>query len=111
MLDGALTHTGSVGIDTTVDAATEAARVCALNQLSIVKFALGTLDRVRQIVILNGFVNGYDGFSESAKVINGASDLYHEVFGEGGQHTRTAVSVNGLPLNATVEIQTTLAFE
>ena len=111
LLDNKITHSGKVGRDISLNNAIEAARICALNQLAIIKLALGTLDCVNQIIILNGFVNGVDSFSDSPKVINGASDLYQRVFGDIGKHARTAVSVNGLPLNAAVEIQTTLSFD
>jgi len=82
----------------------KAARQCALNTLANIRAALGTLDNVARIVSVNGFVNGIDDFSESAKVINGASELFGEIFGEAGKHSRAAVSVNGLPLNASAEI-------
>lgn len=110
-LDGKLTHFGQVGKELTISSAKEAAKVCALNQLAIIKYALGTLDRVNQIIIVNGFVNAIDGFAESPQVINGASDFYLCIFGENGKHARTAVSVNGLPMNAPVEIQTVLTFD
>ena len=110
LIDGSLTHIGQVGKDLTLNSAKEAAKICALNQLAIVKYALGSLDRVNQIIIVNGFVNAIDGFAESPQVINGASDFYLRIFGENGKHARTAVSVNGLPMNAPVEIQTVLTF-
>ena len=111
LLDKKITHLGKVGMDISLKNAIAAARICALNQLAIIQLALGSLDYVNQIIILNGFVNGVDGFPDSPKVINGASDLYQKVFGDIGKHARTAVSVNGLPLNAAVEIQTTLSFD
>ncbi|MDR3228213.1 MAG: RidA family protein [Puniceicoccales bacterium] len=81
-----------------------AARLCALNVLANIKAALGTLDAVAHIVSVTGFVNGVDDFADSPKVLNGASELFAEVFGELGKHSRAAVSVNGLPLRASVEI-------
>jgi enamine deaminase RidA (YjgF/YER057c/UK114 family) len=106
--DGALTHRGAVGREQTVAAAREAARVCTLNALAAIKGVLGSLDRVGQFLLLTGYVQGAEGFSDSPAVINGASDLLVEVFGEAGRHARAAVSVNGLPGNATVELQITL---
>lgn len=81
-----------------------AARLCALNTLANIKAALGTLDKVARVVSVGGFVNGVDAFSDSPKIINGASELFLAVFGDAGRHSRTAVSVNGLPLDASVEI-------
>jgi enamine deaminase RidA (YjgF/YER057c/UK114 family) len=81
-----------------------AARQCALNTLANIKEALGTLDAVVRIVSVSGYVNGVAGFAASPQVINGASELFTAVFGDAGKHSRTAVSVNGLPLDASVEI-------
>lgn len=103
--DGQLTHTGAVGDKQDVEAGYEAAKVCALNALATVKLAAGSLERIRQIVFVNGFVNAVPGFTQSPQVINGASDLFAEVLGEAGKHARAAVSVAGLPLDSTVEIQ------
>jgi len=103
--DGKMTHVGQVGAAQTVEAAVEGARVCALNLLTNIRAATGTLDAVKRIVTLGGFVNAVAGFSESPKVINGASDLLLQVFGEAGLHTRAAVAVAGLPRDSTVEIQ------
>ena len=106
--DGSLTHKGAVGREQTVEAAYDAARVCALNALAAIKMATGSLDQVRQILLVSGFVNGVSGFPDSPRVINGASDLFAQVFGEAGKHARAAVAVAGLPLDATVEIQVTV---
>jgi enamine deaminase RidA (YjgF/YER057c/UK114 family) len=81
-----------------------AARLAALNALANIKAALGALENVSRVVSLTGFVNGVDGFPDSPKVVNGASELLLAVFGEAGKHSRAAVSVNGLPLGASVEI-------
>ena len=70
---------------------------------------MGDLNQVKQVVQLNGFVNAIPGFSESPEIINGASDLIVEVFGERGRHTRAAVAVTGLPKDSTVEIQAIIA--
>ena len=105
MKDGAMTHTGAVGRGQTVETAQAAAQVCALNTLANLKAALGTLDRVKRVVLVNGFVNAVDGFADSPAVINGASDLFVRVFGDAGRHARAAVAVNGLPKDSTTEIQ------
>ena len=106
MEDGELRYTGAVGGDRTLEEGYAAARLCALNQLSILKDALGgDLSRARRVVSLTGFVWGVAGFPEPQKVVNGASDLMVEVFGEAGKHSRAAVTVAGLPAASTVEIQ------
>ncbi|WOO43328.1 RidA family protein [Rubellicoccus peritrichatus] len=105
MIEGKMSHTGATGEAHTVNSAYEAARVCALNSLALLKEAAGDLDRIKRIVSVSGFVNAVPGFTESPQVINGASDLFADVFGEAGKHARAAVAVGGLPLNSTVEIQ------
>ena len=86
----------------------EAAKLCVLNALANAKVALGSLDQVVRVVMVNGFVNGVDGFSDSPKVLNGASEFLLQVFGDAGKHARAAVSVNGLPLGVSVEVQLVL---
>jgi len=105
MVDGQMTHTGQVGKTQTLASGAEAAQVCALNALANIKAAVGSLDQVARIVFVSGFVNAVDGFEDSPAVINGASDLFVNVFGEAGKHARAAVAVNGLPKGSTVEIQ------
>lgn len=105
MIDGQMTHTGQVGKEQTVQTAQKAAEICALNALANIKAAVGSLDRVARIVMVNGFVNAVDGFADSPAVINGASDLLVRVFGEAGKHARAAVAVNGLPKGSTTEVQ------
>ena len=100
--------TGVVGQDRTVDEAYAAARRCALTQLAVLRQTLGSLDRIKQIVSVNGYVNTLSGFADSPKVINGASDLLVELFGESGRHVRAAVGVAALPRNAMVELQMTV---
>lgn len=109
MIDGQMTHTGKVGETHTVQTGYEAAKVCALNALAIIKEALGSLDNVDQFISVSGFVNAVAGFSESPAVINGASDLFGSVFGEAGKHARVAMAVAGLPRDSTVEVQVTVA--
>jgi enamine deaminase RidA (YjgF/YER057c/UK114 family) len=103
--DGAMTHTGQVGREQTVQTGYESARVCVLNTLANIKAATGSLDRVARVVMVNGFVNAISGFADSPAVINGASDLLVEIFGDAGKHARAAVAVAGLPKNSTTEVQ------
>jgi enamine deaminase RidA (YjgF/YER057c/UK114 family) len=99
---------GTIGIDRTIDEAYAAARACALTQLAVLAHHLGSLDAVKSIVSVNGYVNAVPGFADSPKVINGASDLLLEVFGDAGRHVRAAVGVSALPRNALVEVQMTV---
>jgi enamine deaminase RidA (YjgF/YER057c/UK114 family) len=103
--NGQMTHTGQVGSEQTVATGYESARVCALNTLANIKVAAGSLEAVHRIVFVSGFVNAVRGFPDSPAVINGASDLFVQIFGEAGRHARAAVAVAGLPRNATTEIQ------
>jgi enamine deaminase RidA (YjgF/YER057c/UK114 family) len=96
---------GTVGVNRTLEEAHAAARACALTQLAVLRQHLGSLDTVAQIVSVNGYVNAVPGFADSPKVINGASDLLIEIFGEAGRHTRAAIGVSSLPKNALVELQ------
>jgi enamine deaminase RidA (YjgF/YER057c/UK114 family) len=100
--------TGVLGQDRTIEEGYIAAQRCALTQLAVLKQTLGSLDRIRQIVSVNGYVNTISGFSDSPRVINGASDLLVEVFGESGRHVRAALGVAALPRNAMVELQMTV---
>lgn len=105
VFNGQQTHVGQVGKEQTVETAKKAAEICVLNTLANIKAAVGSLDRVARIVMVNGFVNAVDGFADSPSVINGASDLLVKVFGDAGKHARAAVAVNGLPRGTTVEVQ------
>ena len=105
MLEGKMTHAGQVGKEQTVDTAKKSAAICALNTLANIKAAVGSLDNVARVVFVSGFVNAVDGFTDSPAVINGASDLFVQVFGEAGKHARAAVAVNGLPRGSTTEVQ------
>jgi enamine deaminase RidA (YjgF/YER057c/UK114 family) len=95
---------GRVGDGLSLEDGIGAARVCALNLLAQASAALGSLDRVAQLVRLTGFVNAGPDFTDHPKVVNGASDLMVDVLGDKGRHTRAAVGVSGLPLGAAVEI-------
>jgi len=101
--------TGSLGADVSVEAGQAAARLCALNILAQAKAALGDLDRIAQVLRLTGFVNATAAFADHPKVVNGASDLMVEVLGDKGRHTRAAVGVPSLPLNAAVEVDAIIA--
>lgn len=102
------TIAGTAGADRTVERAYGAARACALTQLAILRAHLGSLDRIRQIVSVNGYVNAVPNFPSSPQCINGASDLLVEIFGESGRHVRAAIGVSALPRNALVELQMTV---
>jgi len=103
--NGEMTHVGQVGAEQTVEAGYESAKICALNTIANLKAAVGSLAKIKRLVFVGGYVNAVSGFSDSPLVINGASDLFIEVFGEPGRHARAAVAVAGLPKNSTVEIQ------
>ncbi len=91
-----------------VPAAAEAARLCAINLLAQARLALGSLERIRRVVKLTGFVNSAAGFGDQPKVVNGASDLFVAVLGDAGRHARSAVGVSGLPFGALVEVEAIL---
>lgn len=103
--NGELLFRGKVGAELTIEQGYEAARLCALNLLACVQAATGSLDAVRQVVSVNGYVNCVPGFPDPPKVINGASDLLVALYGDAGRHVRAAVGVAGLPQNAAVEVQ------
>ena len=102
---GVLRFGGHLGGNLNVEDGRQAARLCALNGLAAVKQELGTLDRVRRIVKLTGFVASAAGFTDKPKVVDGASVFLAELFGERGQHARAAVGVNELPLGSAVELE------
>jgi enamine deaminase RidA (YjgF/YER057c/UK114 family) len=97
--------TGTAGAGSTIDDGYAAARACALMQLAVLKRDLGSLDRVAEVLTVNGYVNASPGFGDSPAVINGASDLLVEVFGDAGRHVRAALGVSALPKNSLVELQ------
>lgn len=103
--NGELKHVGTVGDDMETEEAYLAARLCGLNLIAQIRAACdGDLDRVRRVVKLGGFVNCTPDFTDQPKVINGASDLMVEVFGDKGKHARAAVGAPTLPLGVSVEI-------
>jgi len=104
-VDGKLPAVGKVGGEVSAADAAGLARTCALNALAAAASAAGGLDQIRRIVKVTGFVASAAGFSGQPQVINGASELFIEVFGDDGKHARSAVGVAELPLNAPVEVE------
>ncbi|HWB66173.1 MAG TPA: RidA family protein [Mycobacteriales bacterium] len=105
LVDGKLVAEGIVGADLDESAAVELARLCALNALAAVKAEVGDLDRIARVVKVVGYVASSPSFFGQPAVVNGASHLLGEVFGDAGRHARSAVGVAALPLNAPVEIE------
>ena len=103
--DGDLVAKGQLGAGVSMNDGQKAARACAINLLAQLKTALGALDKVTRVVRLGGFINSVPGFTDGPKVMNGASDLMVEVFGEKGRHARSTVGVAALPANAAVEVE------
>lgn len=102
---GELKYQGKVGAEISVEDGQRAARICAINIIAQLKAACGgDLDRVKRIVRLGGFVNSTPEFTQQPEVVNGASDLMVEVFGDAGKHCRAAVSAGALPRNVAVEV-------
>jgi len=104
-VNGELKYKGKVGQQLSEQEGYEAAKVCALNCLSVIKGMIGSLDNIEKVVKVTGFVASAPGFNQQPKVINGASELLGEIFGEAGQHARAAVGVNELPIDAAVEVE------
>ena len=107
--DGKVTFTGKVS-DDNLETAQKSAKLCAINILAQIKRELGSLEKVSRIVRLSGFVNSTPEFTAQPKVINPASDLMFEVFGDKGKHSRIAVGVASLPLNSMTEIDAVIEF-
>ncbi|KPF86405.1 hypothetical protein IP70_08995 [alpha proteobacterium AAP38] len=109
MWNGELRHVGKLGAGYSIEEGREAARTCALNIIAQAKLALdGDLDRIVRVVKLVGFVNSTGDFNDQPKVINGASELFGEIFGDAGKHARSAVSAASLPFGVAVEIEAIL---
>ena len=104
MVGKELMFKGKVGKELHEEEAAHAARMCALNALAQIKACIGNLDRVTRIVRVEGYVQSAEGFTNQPQVINGASELLVQAFGDAGKHTRIAVGANELPLNAAVEL-------
>lgn len=105
LVKGELKFKGKVGAELTEEEGYQAARICAINCMSALKGAIGDLDKIERIVKVVGFVNSAPGFKMQPKVINGASELLGEVFGDAGKHARSAVGVNELPIDSAVEVE------
>jgi enamine deaminase RidA (YjgF/YER057c/UK114 family) len=103
--------TGRAGEGCGVEEGYAAAQACVLSHLAVLRHHLGSLDAVKSIVSVNGYVNAAPEFSDSPKIINGASDLLVKVFGEAGKHVRVAIGVSALPRNALVELQMIVEIE
>jgi enamine deaminase RidA (YjgF/YER057c/UK114 family) len=111
MVNGELISKGLLGQDVEIDEANKAARICTLNALAAIKGVIGDLDRIKQIVRVVGYVASIPTFTQQPAVVNGASELLLEIFGENGKHARSAVGMAVLPLNASVEIELTVEVE
>ncbi len=108
-IEGTRTCIGRLGHDVTVEEGRVAARVCALNALAVLEAALGSLDRVERVLTVTGFVASTPDFHEQPAVVDGASAVLVEVFGEAGRHSRSAIGVASLPRGGAVEIEVTVA--
>lgn len=102
---GQVKFKGKVGRDVSIEAGQQAARLCTINALAQLKLSLGSLDRIKRVVKVTGFVNCDPSFADQPKVVNGASDLLVQVFGENGRHARAAVGASSLPLDSAVEVE------
>jgi enamine deaminase RidA (YjgF/YER057c/UK114 family) len=110
--DGKIEYQGKLGKDYTVEQGAAAARICAINVVAQLKDAAGgDLDRIKRIVKVVGFVNGVPDFADHPKVVNGASDLLVEIFGDKGRHARSAVGSGSLPVNVAVEVEAVAEIE
>jgi enamine deaminase RidA (YjgF/YER057c/UK114 family) len=108
-VDGALPATGKVGAEIEPDAAADLARICALNAIAAIKAEIGDLDAIQRVVKVVGFVASAPSFTGQPAVVNGASNLLGEVFGDAGRHARSAVGVAVLPMDAPVEVEVVVA--
>ena len=110
MKDGKVIHEGKVN-DENLEEARKSAKLCAINILAQLKSEIGDLDKISKIVKVSGFVNSESNFTQQPKVIDAASDLFFEIFGEKGQHARIVVGVSSLPLNSMTEIDAVVEIE
>ena len=106
---GELTCLGRLGDDVSVDEGRAAAAVCALNALAVLEAALGSLDRIERVLTVTGYVASSPDFHEQPTVVDGASRVLADVFGDSGRHTRSAIGVAALPRRGAVEIEVTVA--
>jgi len=105
--DGEIAYAGKLGAEISEEGGYQAARQCALNAIAQLKVAAGNLDKIQKIIRIEGYVHCAEGFRGHPQVLNGASDLVAEIFGERGQHTRLALGINEMPLNAAVQLAMT----
>ena len=105
--DGEIAYAGKLGAEVSDEEGYQAARQCALNAIAQLKAATGDLDKIQKIVRIEGYVHCAEGFRGHPQVLNGASDLVNEIFGERGQHTRLALGINEMPLDAAVQLAMT----
>ncbi len=105
MESGQLKYKGAVGGAVTPETGYQAARLCAINTLAVLRAAVGSLDKVVQIVKVTAFINSADGFTAQPAVANGASELYQQVFGDAGRHARSAVGTSHLPMDSACEVE------
>lgn len=105
--DGEIAYAGKLGAEISNEDGYQAARQCALNAISQLKAAAGNLDKIQKIVRIEGYVHCAEGFRSHPQILNGASDLVGELFGKRGQHTRLALGINEMPLNAAVQLAMT----
>jgi enamine deaminase RidA (YjgF/YER057c/UK114 family) len=110
-IDGRITCLGTVGTSVSLEQAIAAAEVCGLNALAVLEDALGNLDRIQQFLRVTGFVASAPTFKEQPAVIDGASTLFHRVFGDAGRHVRSAIGVAALPRGAAVEVELSVALK
>ena len=108
-IDGTLTCLGRLGDDVSVEEGRAAAAVCALNALAVLEVALGSLDRIERVLTVTGYVASAPDFHEQPTVVDGASHILADVFGEAGRHTRSAIGVAALPRGGAVELEVTVA--
>jgi enamine deaminase RidA (YjgF/YER057c/UK114 family) len=108
-IDGTLTCLGRLGDDVSVEEARAAAAVCALNALAVLEVALGSLDRIDRVLTVTGYVASAPDFHDQPTVVDGASRVLADVFGDAGRHTRSAIGVASLPRGGAVEIEVTVA--
>lgn len=110
-VDGKIPYTGKVGENVTIEQARELAEICVLKGLSSLKAAIGTLDRVDQVLKVTGYVQSAAGFNQQPKVLDAVSELLEQIFGKKGRHARTAVGVSELPSNTPVEVDFIIAVQ
>ncbi|MCF2571645.1 RidA family protein [Brevibacterium sp. UCMA 11754] len=111
VVDGKLPATGHIGSDVDLETGYDLARTAGLNALAAIAGVIGDLDKIVRVVKVTGFVNSADDFTQQPAVINGVSELYGEILGDRGQHTRSAVGVNTLPLGTPVEVEVIVEVE